>query len=94
MWYFKVSARPFSGGPVTWEIQVPNHELNEEKLNEINECFRNNLRWLKHNGGWPAPGKEDHEQMKKDMDKWSSTMFGTAIKVGDDMLKMEFIPFT
>ena len=91
-WRFRVSAKPFSGGPVAFEILCHNSELTPEKIQEINESFKNNLRWLKHHGGWPAKGKEDPQQMQKDLGKWSSTDTGLAIKIGDDPVK-EFVPF-
>jgi hypothetical protein len=62
-----------------------------EKMDQINENFRNSLRYLKHYGGYP-----DETATEKDMvaalEKLTTTSIGLGIKIRQDPLK-EFTPF-
>ncbi len=87
---FKVRAE--SGGQsIAFEILCPNHELSEEKLKEINECFANSLRVVKHTGGYFSleATKEDAQSI---LNKLSSTNTGIGVRVSDDPLP-EFARF-
>lgn len=85
-WRFRVR-----GNGILFEQMCHNHEL-PEKLAEINETFRNSLRYVKHYGGYPDDSA-NQEDMLAALNKLSSTDTGIGIKVKDDPLK-EFSPFT
>lgn len=92
-WRFRVRGE---GGSMTkgilFEQMVPNHELNQEKLDEVNEGFRNSLRYVKHYGGYPDASATEAD-MKAALDQLSSTDYGIGIKIRQDPLT-EFEPFT
>ena len=91
VWRFRVQAE--SGGEqIKFEILCPNHELDQKKLDEINEMFANSLRICKHAGGFFDENTKE-EDAKGMLDKWSTTLTGIAIKVGDDKMP-EFERFT
>lgn len=92
-WIFKVRARPFTGWPILFQQILPNHQLNKSNLEKINESFKNNLRYLAHTGGWPDKEHEDPKAMLNELQKWSSTDTGLAIKPYDDPIRA-FTPFT
>lgn len=90
--HFRVSARPFTGKPVTFEQTILNHELNQQNLDTLNEQFRNSLRYMKHAGGY-FDQTANEKDAAKILESLSSTDYGIGIRVKDDMLKKEFIPF-
>jgi hypothetical protein len=86
VWRFQVR-----GDGVLFEILCPNHELDQARIDSINEQFRNSLRYVKHYGGYPdATAKES--DIHAAMNKLSSTEYGIGIMIKDDPLK-EFSPF-
>lgn len=91
-WHFTVAAKPFTGNPIKFHIECPNHELNDERIKQINAQFKTSLQYIKHVGGWPDREHENPEDMKAELNKWSSTNLGYAVKVQDDPLP-EFVPF-
>ena len=84
------------GNGLLFEQMCHNMELNQKKIDEINENFRNSLRFVKHVGGWPTRDAEKQPdfilKMQQMMDKLTSTDTGLGIRVRDDPVK-EFIPF-
>ncbi len=74
-----------------FEILCHNSEYTPKKIQEINEQFKNSLRYLKHHGGY-FDKTADEKDVKAAMNKWSSTITGLAIKIQDDPLT-EFTPF-
>lgn len=86
-WRFRVR-----GNGILFEQTCPHHELNPESISQINETFRNSLRYVKHYGGF-SDSSASEEDMMKALDKLSSTDTGIGIRVKDDPVK-EFIPFT
>lgn len=93
VWVFRVRGE---GGSmqkgIMFEQLCHNHELSPVKIDEINEKFRNSLRYVKHFGGYCDETAEEKD-MEAAMNKLSSTAYGVGIKIKDDPLK-EFQPFT
>jgi hypothetical protein len=84
------------GNGILFEQLCPNHELDAQKLLEINENFKSSLRFVKHTGGWPSRKAEQDpefpQRMRQAMNLLSSTDTGFGIKIKDDPLK-EYVPF-
>lgn len=85
-WRFRVR-----GNGILFEQLVPNHKL-ADSIDQVNESFRNSLRYVKHYGGY-ADESAAEADMKAALTKLSSTEYGLGIKIQDDPLK-EFLPFT
>lgn len=86
MWRFRVRANGH-----LFEILCHNHELDETKIQEINDQFKQSLRYLKHHNGF-FDNTAAEKDVKAAMNKWSHTNTGLAIKVEDDPVS-EFTPF-
>lgn len=76
---------------ILFEQVCHNHLLTEEKLQEINENFKNSIRIIKHHGGYFRDGTPEKDA-KSLLESLSQTDHGIAIKVKNDPLK-EFEPF-
>lgn len=80
----------YSNG-VKFEIVADRIKMFEDPkyVSEINENFRNSLRYLKHFGKYP---KDELPKMSALTSVWSTTDTGLAIRPSDDPLP-EFVPF-
>ena len=85
-WRFRVR-----GNGILFEQFCQNHELGD-RIDQINESFRNSLRYVKHYGGWPDDSATE-EDFKASLDKLTSTDTGIGIRIKDDPVK-EFVPFS
>lgn len=72
-------------------VKVPRSDVDSQPrakiLEVVNDYFLNSLRYLKHTGTLPK------EPDKQELNKWSQTEYGVAVKPKDDMIK-EFPRFT
>lgn len=85
-WRFRVR-----GNGILFEILVPNHELDQAKLEEVNEKFANSLRVIKHTAGYFNDQATDKDGAKI-LNMLTTTNTGVGIRVKDDPLP-EFIRF-
>jgi len=67
------------------KVEVPESDIRSHKrpeiLKAVNDRFLNSLRFIKHTGD--LPNKPDD----KELNKWSSTEWGLAIKPKNDEIK-------
>jgi len=91
VWRFRIGAE-IGTGNIKFEILCQNHELDEKKIQEINNEFKNSLRYCKHYGGY-YDESATKEEVTTAMNKLSSTNMGIGIKIADDPLP-EFVPFS
>jgi hypothetical protein len=80
------------GNGIKFQIECHNYELDQKKLKENNDSFKGSLQYIKHYAGYPD-NTVSLEEMKKALEKLSSTNTGIGVRIMDDPLP-EFQPFS
>ena len=79
------------GNGIPFEELCHIDELSPKRLEQINHCFRNSLRYVKHYAGYPDKSARQKD-MEAAMNALTQTDTGIGIKIKDDPLR-EFTPF-
>jgi hypothetical protein len=80
------------GNGILFEQFLHRKEMNQEKVDAMNENFRNSLRYVKHYAGYPD-SLASEKDMRQALEGLTQTSTGIGIKIRQDPLK-EFAPFT